>query len=87
MTDGTPIIFDPACYYGDREVDIAMTYLFGGFNDDFYRGYDSVWPLDKGHRKRIRLYNLYHQLNHLNLFGSSYLSTCITTIESLIQQQ
>ena len=90
LNDSTPIIFDPACYYGDREVDIAMTHLFGGFGDDFYRGYysiwDSVWPLDSNYKKRIRLYNLYHQLNHLNLFGSSYLSTCIATIESLAHQ-
>ena len=86
LTDGTPIIFDPACYYGDREVDIAMTHLFGGFGSDFYRGYDSIWPLNKDYKKRMRLYNLYHQLNHLNLFGSSYLKSCIATIQSLAQQ-
>lgn len=71
--DGEPVIFDPAVYYGDRESDIAMTMLFGGFSKDFYRAYESEWPMAPGHERRIRLYQLYHVLNHLNLFGSSYL--------------
>lgn len=70
---GRPVIFDPACYYGDKEVDLAMTELFGGFGNDFYAAYREVCPLDQGYKVRKTLYNLYHILNHLNLFGSSYL--------------
>ncbi|WP_199250320.1 fructosamine kinase family protein [[Phormidium] sp. ETS-05] len=70
--DGEPVIFDPATYYGDREVDIAMTELFGGFSPTFYQGYNQVWPLDPGYQQRKTLYNLYHILNHFNLFGGSY---------------
>lgn len=72
LADGTPVIFDPAPYYGDRETDIAMTELFGGFANDFYAAYESVYPLDKGYAKRKNLYNLYHILNHCNLFGGTY---------------
>lgn len=70
--DGEPVIFDPATYYGDREVDIAMTELFGGFSPSFYKGYNQVWPVDPGYQKRKTLYNLYHILNHFNLFGGGY---------------
>jgi protein-ribulosamine 3-kinase len=70
---GRPVIFDPACYYGDREADIAMTELFGGYSNDFYQAYNESWPLDAGYPVRKLLYNLYHVLNHLNLFGRSYL--------------
>ena len=70
--EGEPIIFDPATYYGDREVDIAMTEVFGGFPGAFYQGYDEVFPLDDGYEKRKTLYNLYHILNHFNLFGGGY---------------
>ncbi|MEG4320255.1 MULTISPECIES: fructosamine kinase family protein [unclassified Microcoleus] len=69
---GEPVIFDPAAYWGDREVDIAMTELFGGFPAAFYRGYNEVWLLDSGYERRKILYNLYHVLNHFNLFGGSY---------------
>ncbi|MGH1439176.1 MAG: fructosamine kinase family protein [Cellvibrionaceae bacterium] len=86
LTDGTPVIFDPACYYGDRETDIAMTRLFGGFSEAFYSNYNKEWPLPEGSQKREPLYNLYHQLNHLNLFGSGYLDTCINTIQNLVRQ-
>ncbi len=71
-TAGAPVIFDPATYYGDREVDLAMTGLFGGFPEAFYEGYQSAWPLESGYRERKVLYNLYHILNHFNLFGGSY---------------
>ncbi len=71
---GEPVIFDPATYFGDREVDIAMTELFGGFPAQFYRGYNQVLPLDGGYEQRKTLYNLYHILNHFNLFGGSYQS-------------
>ena len=67
-----PCIFDPASYYGDREVDIAMTYVFGGFSTDFYQGYNHVYPLASGHESRRIIYNLYHILNHDVLFGIGY---------------
>ncbi len=70
--DGSPIAFDPACYYGDRETDIAMTELFGGFHQNFYTAYNSINPLDKGYIERKSVYNLYHILNHFNIFGASY---------------
>jgi len=69
---GNPVIFDPATYYGDREADLAMTDLFGGFPPAFYQAYCESWPLDPGYATRKTLYNLYHILNHLNLFGGSY---------------
>lgn len=69
---GNPVIFDPAVYYGDREADLAMTELFGGFPQRFYAAYREAWPLDEGYGVRKTLYNLYHILNHLNLFGSGY---------------
>lgn len=72
LSDGTPVIFDPAAYYGDREVDLAMTELFGGFPPTFYQGYESTWPLAPGYAQRKTLYNLYHILNHFNLFGGGY---------------
>lgn len=69
---GNPVIFDPACYYGDREADLAMTELFGGFGRDFFTAYNDTFPLDSGYATRKTLYNLYHILNHLNLFGGGY---------------
>jgi fructosamine-3-kinase len=69
---GEPVIFDPAAYYGDREVDMAMTELFGGFSGAFYQGYNETWQLDEGYGDRRDLYNLYHVLNHFNLFGGGY---------------
>ncbi len=70
--EGNPIVFDPACYYGDRETDIAMTELFAGFRQDFYDAYNSANPIDKGYVERKSVYNLYHILNHFNIFGASY---------------
>ena len=67
-----PVIFDPAVYYGDREADLAMTELFGGFPREFYAAYDEAFPLPAGYATRKHLYNLYHLLNHLNIFGGSY---------------
>ncbi|MFA5370464.1 MAG: fructosamine kinase family protein [Sideroxydans sp.] len=72
LADGTPLIFDPAVYYGDRECDLAMTELFGGYPTEFYAAYRSAWPLDAGYDRRRNLYNLYHILNHTNLFGGGY---------------
>lgn len=71
--DGEPVMFDPATYYGDRETDLAMTRLFGGFSAEFYDAYTAEWPLAAGTERRLPLYQLYHVLNHLNLFGASYL--------------
>ena len=70
--DGQPTIFDPASYYGDREVDIAMTELFGGFPASFYQGYNQQWQLEPNYKNRKNIYNLYHILNHFNLFGGGY---------------
>lgn len=81
---GDPVIFDPATYYGDREVDIAMTELFGRFPADFYRAYYEAFPLDSGYQQRQVLYNLYHILNHFNLFGGSYASQANRMIEQLL---
>ncbi len=72
LADGTPVIFDPATYYGDRECDLAMTELFGGYPTDFYAAYRAAYPLDAGYAIRKDLYNLYHVLNHANLFGGGY---------------
>lgn len=81
--DGAPVIFDPAVYYGDRESDIAMTKLFGGFGASFYEAYEKAWPLSAGSEQRILLYQLYHVLNHLNLFGGSYLNRALGIIRQL----
>jgi fructosamine-3-kinase len=86
LRTGEPTIFDPATYYGDREVDIAMTELFGGFPAAFYRGYNREWQLDEGYQQRKTLYNLYHILNHFNLFGGSYLSQTNRMIQEIITQ-
>ncbi|MDL0431881.1 fructosamine kinase family protein [Marinobacter sp. TBZ242] len=71
-----PWLIDPAVYYGDREADIAMTELFGGFSTAFYRAYDRVYPRTGVYNTKRSVYNLYHTLNHYNLFGASYLDAC-----------
>ncbi|WPL19753.1 Fructosamine-3-kinase [Thiorhodovibrio winogradskyi] len=83
---GAPVIFDPAVYFGDREADLAMTELFGGFGGDFYAAYREAWPLSPGYGTRKALYNLYHILNHLNLFGRGYLSQAEALIERLLAE-
>jgi fructosamine-3-kinase len=83
---GEPAIFDPAVYYGDREADIAMTELFGGFSQDFYAAYNNSFPLDSGYSVRKTLYNLYHILNHFNMFGGGYLGQAQRMIESLLSE-
>lgn len=82
---GEPVIFDPATYYGDRESDLAMTQLFGRFDPSFYEAYESAWPTAAGASQRVRLYQLYHLLNHLNLFGGSYASSVKQTLRQLCQ--
>ncbi|MCW8919703.1 MAG: fructosamine kinase family protein [Gammaproteobacteria bacterium] len=71
-SSGEPVIFDPAVYYGDREAELAMTELFGGFGSEFYAAYNEAWPLDPGYPVRKSLYNLYHILNHFTMFGGGY---------------
>ena len=83
---GQPVIFDPASYYGDRETDIAMTELFGGFEPAFYTAYHTHSPLPAGYPLRRDLYKLYHVLNHLNLFGAAYLSRSENIIDGLLAQ-
>lgn len=83
---GSPVIFDPAVYYGDREADIAMTRLFGGFGAEFYAAYAAAWRLDSGAPQRVALYNLYHVLNHLNLFGGSYARQAESMIDRLLSE-
>lgn len=83
---GFPVIFDPASYYGDRESDLAMMELFGRPPQGFLAAYESVFPLDPGFRSRKELYNLYHILNHANLFGSGYTAQAEHMIESLLAE-
>lgn len=86
LPDGEPVIFDPAVYYGDRETDLAMTELFGGFNPAFYSAYNSHSPLDPGYKVRKHFYNLYHILNHLNLFGGGYRHQAEQTMRMLLSE-
>jgi protein-ribulosamine 3-kinase len=83
---GEPVLFDPACYYGDREADLAMTELFGGFAPAFYAAYRDAWRVDADYPVRRDLYNLYHVLNHLNLFGGGYRGQAEAMIERLLSE-
>jgi fructosamine-3-kinase len=84
--DGQPVLFDPAVYFGDRETDLAMTELFGGFDDRFYQSYRQSWAIDPGYSTRKVLYNLYHVLNHFNLFGGGYARQAQGMIDTLIAE-
>ncbi len=86
LEDGTPVVFDPAVYVGDREADLAMTELFGGFPKDFHSAYRNAWPLDDGYPVRRELYNVYHVLNHANLFGGSYVKQSGNAIEKVLAE-
>jgi|TARA_Y100000031_G_scaffold83890_1_gene92273 fructosamine-3-kinase len=86
INEETPVIFDPAVYYGDREADLAMSKLFGGFPNIFYEAYNHSWPLDSGFNLRQNLYNLYHLLNHLNLFGEAYLNQTNAVLDQLLSE-
>ena len=86
LESGMPVIFDPATYYGDRETDLAMTELFGGFPRAFYQAYQDAWPLDAGYKTRKTLYNLYHILNHYNLFGGGYGMQADSMLDELLAQ-
>jgi fructosamine-3-kinase len=83
---GQPVVFDPAAYFGDREADLAMTRLFGGFGRSFYDAYESAWPLEAGADVRFDLYNIYHVLNHLNLFGGGYRGQAEALIDRLLAE-
>jgi len=85
LPDGSPVIFDPATYYGDRETDLAMTELFGGFPPEFYQAYQETYPLDEGYSRRKPLYQLYHWLNHLNLFGEGYLGSVQRALQQCLR--
>jgi fructosamine-3-kinase len=82
--NGEACIIDPAVYYGHREADLAMTKLFGGYPEEFYKSYNEIYPLDEGWDYRENIYKLYHVLNHLNLFGSGYYSQTISLLRFYI---
>lgn len=84
LRGGRGTIFDPAVHRADREVDLAMARLFGGFPEAFFAGYEACWPLPAGHQRRRDLYNLYHLINHANLFGGSYRGAAQATINRLL---
>jgi protein-ribulosamine 3-kinase len=84
LPGGSPVLFDPAIYFGDREADLAMTELFGGFPPSFYAAYAEAWPLNAGYALRRDLYNLYHVLNHANLFGGGYAAQAQALIGRLL---
>jgi fructosamine-3-kinase len=86
LADGSPVIFDPAVYFGDRECDLAMSELFGGFAPPFYAAYREAWPLDAGYAVRRTLYNLYHILNHANLFGGGYAAQAQRMLAQLLAE-
>ena len=86
LADGAPVLFDPAVYRGDREADLAMTELFGGFPQDFYSAYAEVAPRAQGYAVRKTLYNLYHVLNHANLFGGGYTAQAERMVERLLAE-
>jgi len=83
--EGVPCIFDPAVYYGDREADLAMTALFGSLAPAFYTAYMEEWPLEPGYEKRKVVYNLYHILNHIVLFGGGYRSQAQRMIDQILK--
>jgi fructosamine-3-kinase len=84
---GDGVLFDPACYWADREVDLAMAHLFGGFPPAFFAGYEAHWPLPPGAGKRRNIYNLYHLLNHANLFGGGYWQQAQESLSSILSLQ
>ena len=84
--NGEPVLFDPAVHYADREADLAMTELFGGFDRDFYAAYRAAWPLDPGYASRKTLYQLYHILNHHHLFGGGYATQAESMMDHLLAE-
>ena len=86
LIDGRGSVYDPASWWADAEVDLAMTHLFGGFREDFYCSYDDILPPIPGARERLEIYNLYHLLNHANLFGGGYLNQSRACLRRLARQ-
>jgi protein-ribulosamine 3-kinase len=86
LVSGEPVLFDPAVHFGDRETDLAMSELFGGFDSGFHAAYREAWPLDAGDATRRDLYNLYHVLNHFNLFGGGYGSQAEQMLDRLLAE-
>src|SRR6185295_9332372 len=86
VSGNMPVVFDPAVYVGDREADVAMTQLFGGFPPDFLSAYRAAWALDDGYKVRRDFYNLYHVLNHANLFAGGYVRQGEEGIERLLAE-
>jgi protein-ribulosamine 3-kinase len=86
LTDqsGNPCLIDPAVYYGNREIEVSFTRLFGGFDKEFYHSYQEAFPLQQGFEERVDVYNLYPLLVHVNLFGSGYLSGISNTLKRFI---
>ncbi len=85
LPDGSPVIFDPAPYFGDRETDLAMMRLFGGFHPAVFDAYEKAWPLPPGFEGRLPLYQLYHLLNHYNLFGPGWESRVQHALRAVLQ--
>jgi fructosamine-3-kinase len=86
LEDGRGAVFDPAIHRADREVDLAMARMFGGFPEAFFIGYEHAWPLPDGHRRRVRIYNLYHLVNHANLFGGGYAGQAQRRVDALLAE-
>ena len=85
LRDGRPCLYDPAVSYSDREVDLAMARMFGGLPEAFFAAYNDEWPLPAGAEQRLIAYNLFHLLNHANLFGGSYIDQSRRSVEALLR--
>jgi fructosamine-3-kinase len=83
QSDGMPIIYDPACYFGHSEAELGIMRMFGGFSQDFFDAYDQVIPPAAGRKERLEIYELYHHLNHYSMFGGGYDSGCLSILEKL----
>lgn len=79
-----PVLVDPACYWADREAEFGMLTWMGGCPREFYDAYNACWPLADGWQQRVKIYRLYHELNHLNLFGSGYQAGCLQTTQEIL---
>ena len=84
--NGEPVVIDPAVYYGDAEADLSLTYLFGGFSAAFYQAYHEIRPKSEGFARRQKVYQLYHLLNHFNLFGKSYTQSVESCLGEITRQ-
>ncbi|MGA0340595.1 MAG: fructosamine kinase family protein [bacterium] len=84
--NGEPVVIDPAVYYGDAEADLSLTYLFGGFSAAFYQAYHEIRPKSEGFARRQKVYQLYHLLNHFNLFGNSYTQSVESCLGEITRQ-